>query len=163
MTRKQTAVLAVVTAVLATMGWVGVYMVAFGAGDASAAGKSAVPVGLTPGASVERVTGKPVAPASVAARARAEVKKLPQGKLSNNQKRLALQAYTEAIGLDLSGSASPASAARSACRLLGTGTEPQDLVDGVAQGGQLTKAQSRAFLLGATTLYCPKEAKPFRR
>lgn len=163
MTRKQTAILAVVTAVLATMGWVAVYMVAVGASDASAAGQNSVPVGLTPGASTERVAGKTAPPSSVAARARAEARKLPKGKLTNNQRRLALRAYTEAIGLDLSHSASPAAAARSACRLLGTGTEPEDLVVGVAEGGQLTKAQGRAFLLGATTLYCPKEAKPFRR
>lgn len=163
MTSKQTLALAVVTAVLATMGWVGVYLVAFGTGDASAAGQHSVPVGLTPGAVAERVGAREAAAASIAGRARAAAKKLPKGKLTHNQRRLALQAYTEAIGLDLSRSASPATAARSACRLLGTGTEPEDLVVGVAKGGQLTKAQSRAFLLGATTLYCPKEAKPFRR
>lgn len=153
-------------AALATMGWIGVYLMAFGTDDASAVPERTVPVGLTPGGTVDRPdigksfgTKQP----ALAARARAAAAKMPKGRLSYNESRIALRKYTDAIGLDLSNTASPANAARSACQLLGTGTEPKDLIAGVAKGGRITKAESRAFLLGAATLYCPKEAKAFDR
>jgi hypothetical protein len=158
------AVLLVATGLLATMGWVGVYLMAFGSGDASASAERSIPVGLTPGASADQAAGTSAAKKMfVAAKARAAAKALPKGKLNDNDKRLALKRFTDAIGLDLSTTASPPAAARSACRLLGTGTEPEHLVEGVAKGGKISKAQSRAFLFGATSIYCPGEAKPFRR
>lgn len=164
--KARAAVILVATAVLATLGWVGVYLMAFGSGDAAAdvAARNSVPVGVTPGGTadfgIDPATGKKM---SIGALARAAAAKLPKGDLTQQQKRIALQKYTEAIGLDLSTAASPTTAARSACRLLGTGTEPEDLVMGVARGGKITKAKSRAFLLGATTLYCPGESKAFLR
>lgn len=164
--KARAAIILVATAVVATLGWVGVYLVAFGSGDAAAdvASRTSVPVGVTPGGTadfvIDPVTGKKM---STGALARAAAAKLPKGDLTQEQKRIALQKYTEAVGLDLSTAASPTTAARSACRLLGTGTEPEDLVKGVARGGKITKAKSRAFLLGATTLYCPSESKAFLR
>lgn len=162
----RTAALVVATAALATMGWLGVYLMAFGTDDASATPERTVPVGLTPGGLEDRpgvaASGGAKQP-SLAARARAAAAKMPKGRLGYNEGRIALRTYTDAVGLDLSNTASPTNAARSACRLLGTGTEPKDLVAGVAEGGRITKAESRAFLLGAATLYCPKEAKAFDR
>jgi hypothetical protein len=164
--KMRAAVILVATAVIATLGWVGVYLMAFSSGDAAAdvAARNSVPVGVTPGGSADFVidpkTGKKM---SMGARARAAAAKLPKGELTQEQKRIALQNYTLAIGLDLSNAASPTTAARSACRMLGTGTEPEDLVTGVARGGRIAKAQSRAFLLGATLLYCPSESKAFVR
>ena len=38
---------------------------------------------------------------------------------------------------------------------------PDDLVTGVADGAKVSDDQARAFLVGATTLYCPKYAKQF--
>ena len=165
--KVRTAAILVATGVLATLGWIGVYLMAFGNGDAAAdvaSAQNSVPVGLTPGGTADFVvdpsTGQKL---STAARARAAAAELPKGQLTQQQKRIALQNYTAAIGLDLTNAASPTTAARSACRLLGTGTEPEDLVKGVAKGGRITKAKSRAFLLGATMLYCPTESKPFKR
>ncbi len=163
--KMRAAAILVGTAVLATMGWVGVYLMAFSSDDAAAGvSNSSVPVGLTPGAKVDAPlydkSGKQI---SVGAAARAAAAKLPKGNLTQEQKRLALRQYTDAVGLDLSLAASPTTAARSACRLLGTGTEPEDLVRGVAKGGKITRAKSRAFLLGATSIYCPTESKPFLR
>jgi hypothetical protein len=162
--KMRAAVILVATAVLATLGWVGVYLLAFGTNDASAqqASNSSVPVGVTPGGSEEVVIPAEDGPKlSTAAKARAAVKKLPSSEVSQEQKRIALLKYADAIGLDLSNTASPTTAARSACRMLGTGTEPEDLVKGVAKGGKISRPKARGFLLGATKLYCPKESKPF--
>ncbi|HEX3613037.1 MAG TPA: hypothetical protein VHU88_15225 [Sporichthyaceae bacterium] len=86
---------------------------------------------------------------------------LPPGSLSSTQKHTALVAYDKALGFDFGAGGSPATAASTACSLLAGGTKPADLVSGVEDGASLTAAQSRAFLLGASTLYCSKYASNF--
>jgi|GEM_PF-6303242 len=117
---------------------------------------SARPVSATP------APAAPVATPSFAARVRSAVAKLPAGRLDATARRAALVNYDQQIGLQLGPNSSPASAAQSACKLLDGGTKPADLVTGVAQGASLTADQSRAFLLGATTLYCRTHATAFK-
>lgn len=77
-------------------------------------------------------------------------------------RRTALIKYLKSVDIKVTAASSPATAATTACTLLGNGTKPQALVNGVASGGEYTKPQSKAFLLGATSLYCPSYAKSFR-
>lgn len=79
-----------------------------------------------------------------------------------SERRSALIRYLKTMGITVTAASSPATAATAACDLLGDGTKPQALINGVASGGEYTKAQSKAFLLGASTLYCPGYAKNFR-
>lgn len=82
--------------------------------------------------------------------------------VSATERRPELLKYLKVVGIKVTAASSPATAATTACDLLGDGTKPQALINGVASGGEYTKAQSKAFLLGATTLYCPSYAKNFR-
>ncbi len=66
------------------------------------------------------------------------------------------------MGIQRSADSSPATAATTACDFLGDGYAANKLVNQVAAGGGYTKEQSKAFLLGASTLYCPTYAKNFR-
>ena len=72
--------------------------------------------------------------------------------------------YLDQMDIKITAASSPATAATSACTLLKSGTSPNALINGIATGSttKYTTAQSRAFLLGATTLYCPAQAKNFR-
>lgn len=82
--------------------------------------------------------------------------------LSTTEKRAALIRYLKTVGVKISSASSPATAASGACTLLKDGTSPTTLINGVATEGGYSKAQSKAFLLGASTLYCPGQAKNFR-
>lgn len=82
--------------------------------------------------------------------------------LSTGEKRAELIAYLNTVGVKISSKSSPATAASNACALLGDGTSPTALINGIATEGGYSKAQSKAFLLGASTLYCPAQAKNFR-
>lgn len=70
--------------------------------------------------------------------------------------------FLNQMDIKITAASSPATAATTACSLLKDGTSPKSLINGVSDGGEYTKAQSQAFLLGATTLYCPSQAKNFR-
>jgi hypothetical protein len=54
-----------------------------------------------------------------------------------------------------------AEAAGTACGLLQAKQNPSELVAAAASGGALSPQLARAYLLGATTLYCPKLAPLF--
>jgi hypothetical protein len=139
----------------------GGYLMMYGRGGAAAqaaTGASGTTVS-TPAAA--QPTPTPSAAASYADRVKAAVAALPKGTLDTTARRSALLAFDKAIGLDFGAAASPATAAASACSLLGSGTVPDDLVTGVADGAKLSDDQARAFLVGATTLYCQKYAKQF--
>jgi hypothetical protein len=86
---------------------------------------------------------------------------LPKGTLSTGTKRTALINYLNKIGIKVTADSSPATAASQACQLLGDGYSTSKMVNGVASGGGYTKEQSKAFLRGATSLYCPTYAKNF--
>jgi hypothetical protein len=86
---------------------------------------------------------------------------LPKGTLSTGAKRTELINYLGKVGIKVSAESSPATAASQACQLLGDGYSASKMVNGVASGGGYTKEQSRAFLRGATSLYCPTYAKNF--
>lgn len=99
-------------------------------------------------------------PRSPAEIARAAAAALPSG-LSGSERSEALTGYLTAVGFPLTEVGKPAAAAESACGFLADGAKPDDLVENVSSGG-FSKAESRAFLLGATTLYCKGEAAAFR-
>jgi hypothetical protein len=144
----------VVTAVIG-----GGYLMIYGRGaQAQVAGGHAAP---SIGAPAAQPTSTPSAAPSFADQVQAAVVKLPKGTLDTTARRTALVAYDTAVGLDFGPSGSPATAAANACSLLAGGTVPDDLVTGVADGAKLSDDQARAFLLGASTLYCPKYAADF--
>lgn len=78
------------------------------------------------------------------------------------ERRAKLVGYLGKMDIKITAASSPATAASQACTFLRGGTSPAELINGVASGGGYTKAQSKAFLLGATSLYCPTQAKNFR-
>lgn len=82
--------------------------------------------------------------------------------LSTSEKRSELIAYLKTVGVKVPSAGAPATAASNACALLADGTSPTALINGIATEGGYSKAQSKAFLLGASTLYCPGQAKNFR-
>lgn len=82
--------------------------------------------------------------------------------VSVSERRSALIKYLKAVGIAVTAQSSPATAATTACDFLGDGYDPNKMVNQVAAGGGYTKAQSKAFLLGASSLYCPSYAKSFR-
>lgn len=143
----------VVTALIA-----GLYMV-FGGNsgtDPLAAGTSSD----KPAATAEKPAAAKPAPLTYEQKAVKAAEKLKG--VSVTERRPALIRYLKTMGIPVTAASSPATAATAACDLLGDGTKPQALINGVASGGEFTKAQSQAFLLGASTLYCPSYAKNFR-
>jgi hypothetical protein len=88
--------------------------------------------------------------------------KLPKSTASAGVKRAALVTFLEkSVGIKIGADSSPATAAAQACTLMAKGSSPSSMVNGVAAGGGYTKAQAKAFMLGASTLYCPSYAKNF--
>jgi len=149
----------VVTAVIG-----GGYLMIYGRGGAQAqvaGGQTVTSTGAPAVQPTSTPSPKPAAASSFADQVQAALAKLPQGTLSTTARRMALVAYDTAVGLDFGPSGSPATAASNACGLLAGGTVPDDLVTGVADGANLSDDQARAFLLGASTLYCPKYASDF--
>lgn len=108
---------------------------------------------------------KPVAtkpqPLTYAQKVDKAIASLPKGTLSTGAKRTALISYLGKVGIKVTAESSPATAASQACQLLGDGYSASKMVNGVASGGGYTKEQSKAFLRGATSLYCPTYAKNF--
>ncbi len=84
------------------------------------------------------------------------------GTLDTGEKRAELIGYLKAVGIKVSAASSPATAASQGCDFLNAGYSPSKMVAEVASGGGYTRQQSKAFLLGASTLYCPAHAKNFR-
>jgi hypothetical protein len=82
--------------------------------------------------------------------------------VSSANRRTELIKYLKVAGIPVTAESSPATAATTACGFLADGYAPNKLVNQVAAGGGYTKQQSKAFLLGASTLYCPTYAKNFR-
>jgi hypothetical protein len=146
----------IVTAVIG-----GGYLMIYGRGGAQA--QTAAPQAGTSASAptVRQPAASPAPKPSYADQVQAALAKLPEGTLDASARRAALVAYDKAIGLNLGSSASPATAAANACTLLARGTVPDDLVTGVADGAKLSDDQARAFLTGATKLYCPKYAGEF--
>jgi hypothetical protein len=149
----------IVTAVIG-----GGYLMVYGRGGALAQVASGQ-TGKSTNAPATHPTSTPsptaTAAPSFADQVQAALAKLPQGTLDTTARRTALLAYDTAIGLDFGPTGSPATAAANACSLLAGGTVPDDLVTGVADGAKLSDDQARAFLRGASTLYCPKYAGQF--
>ena len=158
--------------VLVTVVVAGTYLMIFGRGGASA---QIVSPGADAGSgalsarpiTAPTPTASPTPSPNYASTVRAARAKLPTGTLTATTRRSALLKYDSAIGLALGSSSSPVTAAQSACTLLGQGTAAAELADGIVTGAKsngvvLNQAQSRAFLLGATTLYCPKYASRFQ-
>ena len=146
----------------------GLYMV-FGGNsgtDPLAAGNSAdkpAAVAEKPAAVAEKpapVKPKPLTYEEKVAKAAAALPKASS--LSTGEKRSELLKYLKAVGVKVPSAGAPATAASGACTLLKDGTSPTTLINGVATEGGYSKAQSKAFLLGASTLYCPGQAKNFR-
>lgn len=77
-------------------------------------------------------------------------------------RRSALIKYLDKVGIEVTAASSPATAATTACDFLADGYSPKKMVNQVAAGGGYSTQQSKAFLLGASTLYCPSYAKNFR-
>jgi hypothetical protein len=99
-------------------------------------------------------------PTRLSATQQAAVNKLPTGSMDANKRSAALAAFDKAIGVDVSADEG-AEAAGTACGLLQAKQNPSELVSAAASGGALTPQVARAYLLGATTLYCPKLAPLF--
>src|SRR5262249_28011359 len=116
----------------------GGYLMIYGRGGAQAEA-----MGAQPGASASAPTAQqptaapsptPSAPASFADQVKAALANLPKGTLDSTARRAALVAFDQSIGLKFSSSGSPATAAANACSLLDSGSVPDDLVTGVADG-----------------------------
>jgi hypothetical protein len=154
----------VVMSLLVTAVIGGGYLMIYGRGGAVAqvtSGPTGASTGASAGQPAATPSPRPSAAPSFADQVQAALAKLPQGTLSAADRRTALVAYDTAIGLDLGPSGSPATAASNACGLLAGGTVPDDLVTGVADGAKVSDDQARAFLRGASTLYCPRYAGEF--
>lgn len=86
----------------------------------------------------------------------------PKGNLSTATKRAQLIKFLNGpAGIKVTAASSPATAATTACDFLADGTSAKTMINQVAAGGSYSKEQSKAFLLGATSLYCPSYAKNF--
>ena len=125
-------------AVAALLAWVRIFYVTFGHRGHAA---SAWPNRLTPAQ-------------------QAAVDKLPTGALDADKRSAALATFDKAIGVDVS-AAEGAQAATTACGLLQSKQDPTELVTAAASGGTLSPQVARAYLLGATTLYCPQLSAVF--
>jgi hypothetical protein len=138
-TRAQRTALYVGTGIVALLAWVGIFLLFLGhRGDAAT---SPWPNKL----SVPQQTA---------------LAKLPTGKLDDAKRSAALAAFDKAIGVDVSPDEG-AQAATTACGLLQAKQSPTELVDAAASGGALSPQVARAYLLGATRLYCPANSGVF--
>jgi hypothetical protein len=99
-------------------------------------------------------------PNRLTAAQQAAVDKLPTGAMDATKRSAALAAFDKAIGVDVSADEG-AQAAGTACGLLQAKQNPAELVHAAASGGALTPQMARAYLLGASTLYCPNLAPLF--
>jgi hypothetical protein len=137
--RAQKTTLYVVTGIVALLAWVGIFLFTFGhRGDAATSpwpDKFSVPQ-------------------------QTALAKLPTGKLDAAKRTEALAAFDKAIGVDVSADEG-AQAATTACGLLKAKQNPAELVAAAASGGALSPQQARAYLLGATRLFCPSNAALF--
>ena len=82
--------------------------------------------------------------------------------VSPTERRAELIKFLKKAGIPVTAESSPATAATTACDFLGDGYDPKKMINQVAAGGGYSKQQSKAFLLGASSLYCPSYAKNFR-
>ena len=150
----------VVTALVA-----GLYM-AFGGNkgtDPLATGASAAkPPAAAKAAASAAAPAAAAKPPTYAEQVAAAAAQLPKGTLSTGAKRTALINYLGKVGIKVTAASSPATAATTACGYLGNGYDAKKMIGQVASGGGYTTEQSRAFLLGASSLYCPSYAKNFR-
>jgi hypothetical protein len=158
----RTAVRVLLLSVVITALVAGLYM-AFGGNDKT----DPLAAGTTTGqpAAAGAKTGAQAAPAPLTyeQKVAAAAAKLPKSTAEAGVKRAALVKYlTGPVGIKLSADSSPATASTTACGFLAKGTSPSTMINQVAAGGGYTKAQSKAFLLGASTLYCPSYAKNFK-
>jgi hypothetical protein len=137
--RAQRTALYVATGVVALLAWVGIFLLVLGHRGAAAA--SPWPDKL----SVPQQTA---------------LSKLPTGKLDAAKRSAALATFDKAIGVDVSADEG-AQAATTACGLLNAKQDPTELVNAAASGGALSPQVARAYLLGASRLYCPANAAVF--
>jgi hypothetical protein len=157
----RTAARVLMLSVMVTALVVGLYMV-FGGNsgtDPLAAGTSTD----KPAATAEKpapAKPKPLTYEEKVAKAAAALPKASS--LSTTAKRTELIKYLRVVGVKVPSAGAPATAASGACTLLNDGTSPTTLINGIAAEGGYSKAQAKAFLLGASTLYCPGQAKNFR-
>lgn len=93
----------------------------------------------------------------VKAKAAAKPKPLPSAKnMTIAEKRAALISYLKAGEFPLTADSSPATAAKGACTLLDGGMKTDKLITELSRGADVTEAQGRYFLVGATHFYCSK-------
>lgn len=160
----RTALRVVILSVVVTALVAGLYMMFGGNGSdplatqgaSTSTGKTNVK-GATTGVKAQAAAKPP----TYAEKAAALAAKLPKD-AGVAERRTKLISYLGKMNIKLTAASSPATAASQACTFLRGGTSPAELINGVASGGGYTKAQSKAFLLGATSLYCPTQAKNFR-
>lgn len=159
----RTALRVVVLSVVVTALIAGLYAM-FGSNGSDPLAAQAAGAGTTKGTTRGAATGAKaptVKTPTYAEKAAALAAKLPTN-AGAAERRAKLISYLGKMDLKLTAASSPATAASKSCQFLRSGTSPKELINGVAQGSGYTKAQSKAFLLGATTLYCPAQAKNFR-
>ncbi|MGQ0624252.1 MAG: DUF732 domain-containing protein [Sporichthyaceae bacterium] len=99
---------------------------------------------------------------SIGRRAVAAADALPTGNMRDTARESALIGYLKGLDIPITREGAPAEAARLTCDLLDEGKSGESLIKDVKDGADLTKKQSQAFLLGASTLYCPAHAGKFR-
>jgi hypothetical protein len=99
-------------------------------------------------------------PTRLSASQQSAVDKLPSTAMDAGQRSAALAVFDKAIGVDVSADEGT-EAATTACGLLASQQSPSELVSAAANGGALSPQVARAYLLGASTLYCPKLATAF--
>ncbi len=87
--------------------------------------------------------------------------KLPKN-AGTAERRQRLIAYSGKIGIKITAKNSPATAAEAACKFLASGMAVDTMISEFSRGSGYSKAETKAFLLGATSLYCPSQAKKFR-
>jgi hypothetical protein len=156
----RTALRVVLLSVVVTALIAGLYAMFGGNGSDPLAATPASGSGKTVATGTKAAPAAPAKPAPTYAELAAQrAAKLPSASGTNREK---LIGYLAKMDIKITAASSPATAATTACSLLNSGTSPKSLINGVSNGGQYTKEQSKAFLLGATTLYCPTQAKNFR-
>ena len=139
----------------------GLYL-AFGGGDKA----DPLATGTATQQPAKNAAAKPVAakpkPLTYAQKVDKAIAELPKGTLSTSAKRAALINYLGKVGIKVTADSSPATAASQGCDLLKAGKSSTELVNGVASGGGYSKDQAKAFLRGASSLYCSSYAKNFK-
>ncbi|MGQ0630676.1 MAG: DUF732 domain-containing protein [Sporichthyaceae bacterium] len=107
-------------------------------------------------------TEKPGTEGGIGRRALIAADALPTGNMRDTAREAVLIGYLKGLDIPITREGAPAAAARLTCGLLDEGRSASGLITEVKDGADLNPKQSQAFLLGASTLYCPSHASKFR-